>query len=524
MALAVLLAACGESASSPASPEARRVEGGEALAQALARAMADPAVATEVRDLLRASPYVKHRVDFAQALEGERAVALRAALAHELGVSGSKLVSSVRSVGPLNLWVQSRAQRLTWRGTPGVIVAAQLKGEPKPTRAFAAAATLALEGLDTRGDAVAVFYLAPSKGLALRANPQPSVAGDVIQDMDDGEYGGLKVTTLMNGDTEVQQLAVTAPPGMRVDGTVDVDQPQQPSVLGPLYPGKTYLKTMIAMEPADNCLTPQSPEQCEDTVFEIEYQTKWVRRSNGQVLRYVLRTDMNVVGTSAINYHDYELIDRVPDPYTDVKVEVREDDGWFGEDSYGDYYLGHSNDSNWLSRIWHFPSHGGGNFRCAHPYVFANIGALSCQTPNPYAGGVYAFRELSYAFQWLHWTPPPVVPVVDGPSIIMPGITHTWGVGNLTQIIGTASYEWYLDGNLVGTSSSWSGSIIEASSVHSLQAHVVDAYGNYEVASMWVSVNTGQCDPNDPNCYEQLRDPTGSVRGRPTSPRVAAKH
>jgi hypothetical protein len=76
------------------------------------------------------------------------------------------------------------------------------------------------------------------------------------------------------------------------------------------------------------------------------------------------------------------------------------------------------------------------------------------------------------------------------------------------------TYDWYLDGNHVGSGSTYSGTIAQPASLHSLVVDVYNGSGYFESASMMVSVNTGSCDPNDPNCNESLREGAPAKGGR----------
>lgn len=111
---------------------------------------------------------------------------------------------------------------------------------------------------------------------------------------------------------------------------------------------------------------------------------------------------------------------------------------------------------------------------------------------------------MNFNLQWNPWSPPPIVAAINGPASIHPAVEETWSVDNVTGS-GSISYEWRLDGDLVGTSSTYSTTIADPGSVHSLSVDVYNGTDYWERANMMLSVNSGSCDPEDTECHESLR-------------------
>ena len=216
--LAFLISACSDPhiPTDPGlSPVGAPVSQGELLGRAVARALADADHAAFVRDQMRASPYTRHRVAFQALLRAPGGSGFADAVARHLGTTGAKLIAQLDPMQTLEFYVDSKAQRLAWRGTPGVVVAAQMPEERRPRVAFRSDATsLPLDELRRpamrAAEAVPVFYLRPSDGLAIRLAPQPPSPGSVIQDEGDGETGGLMVTEVPGKAPRVTQLAELA--------------------------------------------------------------------------------------------------------------------------------------------------------------------------------------------------------------------------------------------------------------------------------------------------------------------------
>ena len=497
---ALTVLGCGEQEPTSVVTLDHQALSGEALSAAIARSMSDSRIARKVRDHLSTSKYVKHRVDFHGMLTSPGTGLLRERIAAELDMESAELLANVRALGPMQFWLDSRAQRLSWRAEPNVVVAAMVPGGPAPTRAFdekgGALPIASTETAEARlANAPAIFHLTPGKPLALRARPMRTEPGSTVQHPDDGEYGGYQMIITRQGDTVVTQLASKID---RIIQQVRTPADRMVHVLGPLQNGRTYLKSVVTLgEPDWGSLSDP---------LEMEFRAKVRQRSNGTVMA---NSNHGILIPNAAQVHVHDalpLTPHVPGPDRYVTVEARENDSWQAMDDYGDATLGYtawfgseSSTNNWLNQSWQLPNFGGGLPLCGSFGQSAGYGYI-CGQP-------FYWSRVNYSFQWNTYSAPPQVAQMTGPTNIHPTLNYEWGVTNFQQVTGTLYYEWYLNDVLVGTSSTWSGTINAPATLNDLRVDVTDSYGGWERVNSWISVNSGSCEPNDPNCYESLRMP-----------------
>lgn len=479
---------------------------GAQFATALAAASADPEFTRNLKNQLRASPYANHGVDLAMLLSGEPDGVLVSGIASALRMSVEELRVRIGALPVMELKLSRRADRMRWRGTPGLLVAAWFPGESVPGAAVSTTGErvdrVALTSAsDDEALARPLIIVRPAEGFILRAFPQPGAPGNVVQEPSDGEAGGLEVTFLPSGDSVVRQLAPVLEASARLsasDGRKRLPA-SGPNVEGPLLPNVLYLKGLVGQDPWDGC-----PLSCEGTL-ELEFRSKLRRTSNSSVIRSALRTGIRQYGTSGVFLgNSVPLINAIPTPSEYITVEAREDDGWFAQDDYGDVELRMFNETNWKDLPWQWPIHGGGGWRCnvLVPY----IGTYACPMPHPVRGYVVtAWKELGYSYQWQPYVSPPIVASVVGPAVLHPTETYSWSVSNLSVVSGPLTYAWSLDGTVVGTAETWTGSINDPASSHNLRVDVIDDNGNWETADLQLSINSGSCAPEVIICEEYLR-------------------
>jgi hypothetical protein len=212
LALALLAAGCDAPATAPeaAPPIVSTAEAElQRVARAFALALRDDAVRHSVRDVLRDSPWDEHQVrlqELAATPAGRRLVAAAAAA---VGEDAARMQARVDGLPPLDFYVPSREQRLSWRGTAGVTVAASLDPENgKPIGGFDAAGRAIGHALQAGGT---VLLLAPAEPRAERSNRQPAGRGDVIQSADDGEALPTFTWIDPSGKRTIVPLAAKAP-------------------------------------------------------------------------------------------------------------------------------------------------------------------------------------------------------------------------------------------------------------------------------------------------------------------------
>ena len=171
---------------------------GNRVARALALALKDTKVRAAVRDAMRASPWVEHKLvlqDFVTTPAGQEL--LRAA-ARASGEPTSALASAVSSLPLLDFYVPLRADRLSWRGTDNVTVAVALGRDLSTVTAYdVQGRTRQHTGRNrapskvSSGPVLILLHRAETKGE--RINPQAAAPGEVIQDANDGEIAVYSV-------------------------------------------------------------------------------------------------------------------------------------------------------------------------------------------------------------------------------------------------------------------------------------------------------------------------------------------
>lgn len=177
------------------------------VARALALALGDPAVRTLVKDELRASPYVAHKVvlqDFVRTVGGGRVLA---AAAQRAGVTATALAASVASLPAVDLVVPRREDRLTWDGTGPVTVLATLDRRPQQAHAYTPDGGVVTYAARDTVKGATLLMLRPAKSNGRRMDPQPAGPGRTIQDANDGEVSVTYVVSRRGGDSTVTGFA-----------------------------------------------------------------------------------------------------------------------------------------------------------------------------------------------------------------------------------------------------------------------------------------------------------------------------
>jgi len=177
------------------------------LARAFAMAMADADVRAHVRNALRASPYVEHKLllqEFVQTPSGRHLVE---AAGRTSGLGRSGVEQLVAGLPAMDFYAPFREHRLSWKGTEDVVVGATMNQKNSRFTAFAAAGTSVGYDAATGAPKSAVLIFHPAEVKDLRINRQRALQGDVIQDPDDGEIGGAILEYVADGSVVERQLA-----------------------------------------------------------------------------------------------------------------------------------------------------------------------------------------------------------------------------------------------------------------------------------------------------------------------------
>lgn len=210
LGLLLLAAACDAPTSAPDLPARQpAMDELDRVARSLAVGLKDDAARTALRDALRDSPWNEHKLVFQELLASEGGAAVAAAAARAGGESVQAFRARVAGLPQLDLYVPSRDQRLSWRGTPDVAVAATLDLEESKVPGFTAEGRRIQDALSIPGGAV--FLLAPAELRTKRLSPQPAGAGVTIQSRDDGEEADALYTWITaEGETTVSYSDLVA--------------------------------------------------------------------------------------------------------------------------------------------------------------------------------------------------------------------------------------------------------------------------------------------------------------------------
>jgi hypothetical protein len=212
LVLSLAVAACGDLGTTSSvssrvklSPEEQSLQ---ALSSAAATALAEPQVRADVRDAMRASLLVEHRVAFRGYLESPGGARMLASMAHAMDTEPAAVLSALARLPDLDFYVPSREDRRTWQASDNLIVAGALRllGDGRLV-GFTPAGTVVPVAFEKRRPGVVVFHVTPAGERFRRVNPQSPLPGSVIEDADDGTYGGRFTWTPAGGESVAIELA-----------------------------------------------------------------------------------------------------------------------------------------------------------------------------------------------------------------------------------------------------------------------------------------------------------------------------
>jgi hypothetical protein len=162
------------------------------VAKAIAIAMQSEAVRLAVRDAMRASPMSEHKLQLQEYLTGGGGDVLLASIERS-GIDRNTFLTNLKALPPLQFYVPARQQRLTWTGTPNVLISPNTD-ETVPRLAYApegGATTLHVD----RGELpeAVLFVLQRAEPMHHRVWSQGTAPGNVIQDASDRDFGGARI-------------------------------------------------------------------------------------------------------------------------------------------------------------------------------------------------------------------------------------------------------------------------------------------------------------------------------------------
>jgi hypothetical protein len=194
------LAACADQATGPTigtrsnvlAPSAAEAQKPiDVLGRAVAIALADRNVRTELRNSMRASLLTSHKLILREYFATPEGARLRGAMQQALPANADVLDKLLASLPALELYLPFREQRLTWQGGSEIIVGSTLDRSHTPVlRSY----TTAGQAMDlARRDGVPrrpLLLVTPSTSRNIRFQPQAAVPGLTVQDPKDGEESG----------------------------------------------------------------------------------------------------------------------------------------------------------------------------------------------------------------------------------------------------------------------------------------------------------------------------------------------
>ena len=412
----------------PASAMSPVPGSGAWFAKGFAAAMGDSVVAATVRDILRDSPYAYHRVHLQGILRGTQGRIVLDAVARALGTTGSEVLRAVDASPRLSLTVPSGTRRVTWTGSPSVLVAAQFRDEPAPRVAYGSRGTVVTlaEAKKHRADTTTppFFAIKPFEVLAQRHTVLPAIGRRTIGLKGESQRATASVTLDAKGERVVEeQLApieggwrVTSRKSLRGGGGATLDITTSPDTL---WVGRFKTNQLEDMD------------EDEGSVHEFIFQFEYKSRATGQqvVAKY---TDYNGVYTQDVNIN-LPVLYRKPDAFGRVYGALVEDDGWWGTDHYGEYFFEdethnfHDDPTSFDTYLGYWETGIGYtislNFKW-HPSSY------SINNPGSASSGEYA--------------------VISGSSSTQANSWCTYIAG--TSLSG-ATIEWFLNGDFAGTGS-----------------------------------------------------------------------
>jgi hypothetical protein len=215
LVLAAAAAAACNGADAPTGTAPRQPAGASSMdrfAFGVAVAMNDAGVRADVRDAMRASPLVQHRLVLRDFLASHAADRLVGGVGAALHLNAAGVRSLAAGLGDLDFYVPMREDRQSWTATGNVVVAGVLQ-YPRDGRmtGFTPAGAQATVRYNQRDPGAVVFQLSPKEDRVRRVSPQAAVPGKVIEEMNDGVLAGTFTWTDASGRSVTTELADLQP-------------------------------------------------------------------------------------------------------------------------------------------------------------------------------------------------------------------------------------------------------------------------------------------------------------------------
>jgi hypothetical protein len=354
----------------------------EFVGRAIAMGLSDAEVRVSVRNTLRASRLVDHRVSLQEFLTKPEGKILLQAAERSAKTSAHQLNVAVSRLPGMHFYVPAREQRRRWTGAGPASVAVRIGRASSDFSVFRADGTRGtlVEAINVASTS-ATFILAPEERTSDRISPQADVPGSVIQDANDGELGGRIIEYGAFGITRVRNLADE----LKFVGGRYVSIACDPTAIscdgdgggggggGPIAATLLNDLTIIGV-----CDFGFYPNNCGNDTNEFEWHTYY---SNNGGQTWTNRTDVQLNGVPAyyegVNINVPLIAKQAVAPNERITTDIIEDDGsWQTDTWYG---------SPWTPDMF-------------TPNTIQNIGSVRCNAARP-GGGTYscppAWKEIN---------------------------------------------------------------------------------------------------------------------------------
>lgn len=317
--------------------------------RALARALADEQVRTDLRDAMRASPLTEHKLIFQHYLATPAGVYWIENAAKRVGVSPGAIRSAFAQLPEMDLYLPYRDHRLTWRATADVALALVMDADAQVYQAFHTDGSVSTYDVKDGAPERAILVIHPAEAKGRRIRPQQAGPGEVVQDPDDGEVSARitlvnhqtgETTTIDFADLEMSEIgtegaalmtatpAKLPPPPGECDPTDDRCEDQPPP---PQYTKLEYFKIFFS----DGLGS-----------AEIEYRATKYNSAGSPVASMTYRHEG--VHKSVAYFPDATLIFAHIKPGTNERIRVKLVETDFASDDYKGEATIYDGDSNVL--------------------------------------------------------------------------------------------------------------------------------------------------------------------------------
>jgi hypothetical protein len=296
-------------------PEAPTLASPDFVARAIAMAMEEDGVRIAIRNHMRASPVSEHKLVLQDYVAGPLGEPLLEAI-DRAGIGRVEFRRRLATLPSIQFYVPVRQQRLTWTGTPDVIVSANL-GDAAPDYGYASRGHTVRFRLDGEVPGQVLFLLQRAEPMHRRVRSQGSTPGNVIQDRNDHDFGGARTYRDAAGRImRTEELADIRPIFLDCGPEVFFCDVETGGGGGP-PPGGLLLTRLVNFGVCDNA--------CIFETLEFEFRTRSQFNSS-----WYISTQLTGIGRDQYDLNMYISEYRPVGQWVDVSVW--ETDSWPNED------------------------------------------------------------------------------------------------------------------------------------------------------------------------------------------------